>query len=450
MADQNDPRDLPDFGDEESLREAFRRFLQGDESFDPSDFLAAAGLDVNSEQMKVMMAQLGNAFGPGGLLSPTAARDHAVSVAKAGSTPLDPATSQALTTAAGVATLWLSEIVDIAELGETPMVATRVDWARKTLPVWEEISEPVGLAIPRAVGEMLSTHAPEGLGELLPGANEQMEKVGRTLFQLQLAQVVGKLSEEVLSGGDIGIPLVHGSSEYDVQAVVIPQNIRAFGQGLDIPENETDIFLCVREIAHARLFRHARWLRLGIMSAIRDFASGITIDTDRIMELAESFDPTDTDAMKDLVASGKLLPERTEAQQRALERLETLLALIEGWVDCVTRLACSRLPKSDALAEAIRRRRASGGPAERALSTLVGLELRPRRLREASALWTQITESLGASARDALWQHPDRLPTAEDLDNPEGYLASLINPAPSDDDMDQALRDLLDAEEPDA
>jgi putative hydrolase len=282
MSDKDEPFELPDFGDEESVRDAFRRFLQGDETFDPTDFLKAAGLDVDPEQLRTMMTQLGNAFGQGGMLSPTAARDHAISVAKQGSTALDPATSQAITTAAGVATLWLGEVTEIAELGESPMVATRVDWARKTLPVWEEISEPVGLAIPRAVGTMLASQAPEGLGELLPNASEQMEKVGKTLFQLQLAQVVGKLSEEVLSGGDIGIPLINGASEYDVQAVLIPQNIRAFGQGLDIPADETDIFLSVREIAHARLFRHARWLRLGIMSAIRDFASGITIDTDRI------------------------------------------------------------------------------------------------------------------------------------------------------------------------
>jgi putative hydrolase len=224
--------------------------------------------------------------------------------------------------------------------------------------------------------------------------------------------------------------------------------MRAFGQGLDTPVDEADIFLSVREIAHARLFRHARWLRLGIMSAIRDFASGITIDTDRIVELAENFDPADTNAMRDLVASGALLPERTEEQNRALERLETLLALIEGWVDHVTSEATSRLPKSSALQEAIRRRRASGGPAEHAFSTLVGLELRPRRLREASALWSGITEALGASARDSLWEHPDQLPTSEDFDDPQGFIQRQLAPSGPGDDMDQALRDLLDGEQP--
>ena len=450
MSDQRPPDGFPEFGNEDELREAFQRFLSGDEGFDPAEFMKAAGIDVNSDEIKALMAQLGNAFGATGTPSPLAARDHAVSVAQQNSLPLDPATAVALTSAANVATLWLGEVVDIAELGEPPLLATRADWARKTLPVWEAISEPVALAIPRAVGRMLQGQAPEGLEGILGDANGAMEKVGRALFHLQLAQVVGKLSEEVLSGGDIGIPLVHGTSEYDVKAVLVAQNIRAFGGGLDTPVEETDIFLAVREIAHARLFRHARWLRLGIMSAIRDFASGITIDTDRIVELAERFDPTDTNAMRDLVASGALLPERTEEQKRALERLETLLALIEGWVDHVTSQATARLPKPGALQEAIRRRRASGGPAEHAFATLVGLELRPRRLREASALWASITEALGASTRDALWEHPDQLPSSADFDDPQGFIKRQLAPAGPGDDMDQALRDLLDEEQPPA
>jgi len=170
----------------------------------------------------------------------------------------------------------------------------------------------------------------------------------------------------VLSGGDIGIPLIHGSSEYDVQAMLVAQNMREFSADLDVPLEEADIYLAVREIAHARLFRHARWLRLHLMSAIRDFAAGISIDADSLMNLSEDFDPTDTEALTELFTSGALLPERTEEQNRALHRLETMLALIEGWVDHVTTLATTRLPKASSLAETIRRRRASGGPAERA------------------------------------------------------------------------------------
>lgn len=448
MSDNDKDQEFPDFGDEDALREAFQRFLGGSDDFDPAEFMKAAGLDVNPEQLQMMMAQLGGAFGQSPMMPPTASRDHAVAVAKQGSLPLDPATAQALTAAARVANLWLSEVSGVADLVDAPMIATRVDWARKTLPVWEEISEPVALAIPRAVGHMLSTQAPEGFAEMLGNAGSALENVGTTLFHMQLAQVVGTLAREVLSGGDIGVPLIHGASEYDVHAVLLAQNMRAFSEGLDVPVEEADIFLAVREIAHARLFRHARWLRLGMMSTIRDFASGITIDTDQIRDMAQSFDPMDTEAIRDLVSSGKLLPERTEAQRRALDRLETQLALVEGWVDHVSTLATTRLPKASSLAEAMRRRRASGGPAEHAFATLVGLELRPKRLREASALWEKITHALGAEGRDALWEHPDQLPNSEDLDNPAAFIARILDPDTAPDDMDQALQDLLDAEDP--
>ena len=121
----------------------------------------------------------------------------------------------------------------------------------------------------------------------------------------------------------------------------------------------------------------------------------------------------------------------------------TTLALIEGWVDVVTAEATSRLPKSGAIAETVRRRRASGGPAESAFSTLVGLELRPRRLREAAAMWQKLTDALGIAGRDALWSHPDLVPTAEDIDDPTRLIERATAGSPEPDDVDKAIEDLL-------
>jgi hypothetical protein len=118
-------------------------------------------------------------------------------------------------------------------------------------------------------------------------------------------------------------------------------------------------------------------------------------------------------------------PENTEAQKAALRRLETLLALIEGWVDAVVLAASSeRMQGAQALTEAMRRRRASGGPAEQTFATLVGLELRPRRLRDAAALWGAMGQLHGASTRDSLWNHPDLLPSSDDLDDPLSYASN--------------------------
>ena len=120
-------------------------------------------------------------------------------------------------------------------------------------------------------------------------------------------------------------------------------------------------------------------------------------------------------------------PQATPEQTAALERLETLLALIEGWVQTVVTAALGdRIPGTAALSEMLRRRRATGGPAEQTFGTLVGLELRPRKMREAAALWERLTDAAGIDARDTVWQHPDLLPDSSDLDEPAAFIDRVI------------------------
>src|SRR6478752_9066068 len=272
-----------------------------------------------------------------------------------------------------------------------------------------------------------------------------MRTVGGSLFASQLGQVVGNLSKEVVSGGDVGIPLMP-----DGEAAILPQNFADFGRDLEIPDDQLGLYIATRELAHARLFRHARWLRLHVLSQITDFARGIHVDTDALEELASRFDPSEPEELRNALESGALLPARSEAQTAALTRLENLLATIEGWVDVVTTDATSRLPSAERISEAVRRRRAVGGPAEQALGSLVGLELRPGRMREAAAMWRAVTDAVGVNARDALWDYPDLMPTSDDIDDPSALVARLQararGEAPARDAFDDALEQLLSGE----
>ena len=142
----------------------------------------------------------------------------------------------------------------------------------------------------------------------------------------------------------------------------MPQNVAEFGEGLDIETDQIQLYLAVRELAHARLFRHAKWLRLHLLTSITEFARGIHIDTTRLEELASDFDPGNPEELRQAMVSGALIPPKSEQQLAALGRLETMLALIEGWVDVVTAQATKRLPTSGAIAETVRRRRARRRP----------------------------------------------------------------------------------------
>ena len=112
-------------------------------------------------------------------------------------------------------------------------------------------------------------------------------------------------------------------------------------------------------------------------------------------------------------------------------------------MDVVTEDATKLLPKAAAISESIRRRRATGGPAEQTFGTIVGLELRPRRLREAAAMWRQIGDAVGIEKRDSVWDHPDLLPREADISNPSALIAKLRGGNTANDAMDEALRELL-------
>jgi putative hydrolase len=342
-----------------------------------------------------------------------------------------------------VAGLWLDESSGFGALPETPRALTRTQWIRATMPFWSQLAEPVATRIADSLTRVFTEQLPGEIAGAVPDAGRVLRSVCGTIFAAQLGAVVGGLASEVVSGGDVGVPLLP-----DGQAALLPQNVADFAAGLDIDAQEVTLYLAVRELAHARLFRHARWLRLNLTSAIGDFSQDLSIDLDQVQSFAADFDPTDTDRLREAFSNGELIPPKTDAQLAALARLETVLALVEGWVDVVTAEATKRLPRADAVAETVRRRRATGGPGEQAFATLVGLELRPRRLREAAAMWRRITDAVGVEARDSLWSHPDLLPTAADIDDPDRIVARLTGGGEPQDDVDREIADLLRGEEP--
>ncbi len=242
------------------------------------------------------------------------------------------------------------------------------------------------------------------------------------------------LAGEVVGSTDIGLPLGPAN-----KAALLPVNIEALGGGLGIPLEEVRLYLALRETAHQRLFAHVPWLRSHLFGAVEGYARGIKVDTAKLEDVVGQIDPQRPEELQEALQQGMFQPEDSPQQKAALARLETALALVEGWVDAVVHAAAEpHLPSASALRETLRRRRASGGPAEQTFSTLIGLELRPRRLRDASRLWASLADARGAEGRDAVWEHPDMLPTAADLDDPDAF---VHHEQPDFSELDKMLGD---------
>src|SRR5215470_11777311 len=337
-----------------------------------------------------------------------------------------------VTEAIRLADLWLDEATSFPSGVRKIEAWSRSEWLEATFPVWSKLFDPIAAKGVEAMSGMF-TADPTQLGEDVPeemrqalgalggpgGLGAMMRQLGGAMIGSQTGTAVGELAREVIGSADIGLPLGPEGT-----AALLPAGVAEFGRGLSVDAGEVRLFLALREAAHQRLFAHVPWLRAHLLGAVEQYASGISVDMARLQEAMPDVDITNPEAISEaLSGEGLFRPEDTPAQKAALTRLETALALVEGWVATVVSAAATeRLTHADALAEAVRRRRATGGPAERTFATLVGLELRPRRLREATAIWQGLTEARGIDGRDALWAHPDLLPAADDLENPDTFV----------------------------
>ena len=335
--------------------------------------------------------------------------------------PIPAGTTQAVGDALHLADTWLDGVTALPA-GSTSAVAwTPSDWIDHTLGTWKRLCDPVAEQISSVWTQAMPEEAKAMAGPLLA----MMSQMGGMAFGSQLGQALGTLSKEVLTSTDIGLPLGPVGT-----AALMPAAIDAFSEGLEQPKSEILTFLAAREAAHHRLFAGVPWLAPQLLGAVESYAKGITIDISGIEELAQGLNPmamTDPAQMEQLLGEGIFEPKISPEQTAALERLETLLALVEGWVQTVVAAALGdRLPGAAALAETLRRRRASGGPAEQTFATLVGLELRPRKMREAAALWQRLTDAAGIDVREGVWGHPDLLPGSADLDEPAGFIDRVI------------------------
>src|SRR6202035_3444370 len=125
---------------------------------------------------------------------------------------------------------------------------------------------------------------------------EMMRRIGGMMVGGQTGAAVGALAEEVVSSTDVGLPLG-------------PQGTAAL-------------------------------LRARLMGAVEDYARGIKVDAAALRDAMPQIDPSNPEALNEALSGAALFqPEDTPEQKAALARLETVLALVEGWVSTVVAAA---------------------------------------------------------------------------------------------------------------
>ena len=329
-----------------------------------------------------------------------------------------------------IANTWIEDRTEFpATVTNSDIAWSRRDWVDQSINGWQKLVEPLANGMVEALGKVLSEMGPEaGFLPVMRGFMGQ-------LIATQLGQSLGALAVGLTGSQDAAVPLFDKSGAH-----LIPQNVKLWGEGLEIPEQEITIYMALREVAAQRLFAHTPWLPNYTRDLIESYGRGITVDIESIQRQAESalssgeLDINNPDSITMAINQGMFQPEQSDAQTAALAKLEITFALIEGWIDHVAHLSAKdRLPSLAALEESYRRSRIESAPTQQLFAMLLGLQISPRMARECSQFWNEIylisgEEISGVSIRDHRWEDPALLPTAEDISDPAKFLASTTVP----------------------
>lgn len=368
---------------------------------------------------------------------------------------VDSADQEAAYEAYRLANNWLDQVMTFDALDTQPATWTRSRWIDETMDTWRRLGEPISSRIGAAYAASFDQEVggadgemPEQMAQFSAMLAPMLEQSAQAMYAQQSSGAIATLASQVLTGSEIGFQALTTP-----RVVLMPTSVKAFSADLGGSPEDIRIYLMLRESARQRLFAAVGWLGPQMLAMVEHYAREIVIDARALStsidaEELNSLTPQKIQEMAEALQGKLFSPTTSPQQEEILGRLETLLALVEGWVDYIVSLTAGKwMPHAaGVLDEAIRRRRATDDPARRFFKTLVGLDLSPRRVRDAFNLWSGLTESRGFTGRDALWTHPDLMPVAADLDDP----IRLIHPEQQTnpvDEMDAALAALLDQAE---
>ncbi|MDP9806793.1 putative hydrolase [Trueperella bonasi] len=323
------------------------------------------------------------------------------------------------------ASLWLDAACEFNPAKGPNMALNRLDWIAHSLGTFRKLIDPIGANVSRAFTDAFSEQTqqmPPQMAQMFGDPSGFISKMIASVLGVQYGGALAELAVKSFGSTDTGVPLLEGSS-----AILVPSNVSEFAAGLDVPKEEILLYIAVQEAAAVRLYTAVPWLRPRVLDTIAQIASGIEINMDSIEEQVQgmAIDPMNPGAMPEIDMSNIFILELSQEQEDSVERLQHLLSLIEGWVAEVSaRAVLAHLPNAVPMRELFTRRYATDNPAKAVWEAQLGVELAAQRQREAAAFWQRAEAEKGIAGRDALWAHPDLLPSSKALDDPESFFAA--------------------------
>ncbi|MEJ4112047.1 zinc-dependent metalloprotease [Corynebacterium kroppenstedtii] len=338
-------------------------------------------------------------------------------------TPVRHSDHKAVDESSRLVELWLSDATILPSRGHTPHVWEPTEWLSRTFPTWKRFIKPVAESLDEAQKDALPEEAKQMAGSLLG----MLTQVGSMNMGMQLGRILGDIATSVTTVTEWGFSLddEHGSA-------ILTGQLDTLADEFNKPKREILIYLCARELAHQRLLAYVPWLEERLLLAVETYSRGLSLDTSAMEEASRAIDPealSDPSRMQDMfqhIQNMDLSPQIVASNEHAGVQLDTILSLVEGWVDNVLADALfDRIPVMESIQKSWSARRTMK-PGLENMAGNTGLDFSASHADDAAELWRRLTVAVGIDRRDHVWDHPDFLPTANDIAHPAEFIDSIL------------------------
>jgi len=247
---------------------------------------------------------------------------------------------------------------------------------------------------------------------------------GRVLGQYDLLGPVGP--QVVDSAGGAA-----GGSVGDI-VYFVGSNIVELERRHGFAPREFRLWIALHEVTHRMQFTGVPWLREHFLGLVERGTSMATPDAKVVLdalrravtELREGRNPLADGGVVGLIASSEQLATLREAQ--------ALMSLLEGHGDVVMGLAgADRIPGAARFAETLRRRRESASGVSRAILQVTGMEAKMRQYSQGETFVERVRAIGGDELFSAVWTAPEMLPSHDEIQFPDAWIARVGGAAPA-------------------
>lgn len=190
------------------------------------------------------------------------------------------------------------------------------------------------------------------------------------------------------------------------------------------------LWIALHEVTHLVQFTGVPWMRDHFLALVDESLSLVDPDPKRFVEALRRVVEELRAGRNPLEAGGLMALFASDEQRALLERIQALMALLEGHGNFVMdRLGEEHVEGQAHMSQVLRQRRAGHGVG-RQVQRALGLELKMRQYSVGERFFREVEEKAGSDALGVLWTEAAALPTLAELNDPDRWVARVLTAAP--------------------